>query len=71
MPMIFRVDAAFDNHPPLGKQKSVMAAATPLWLLIEILSLVGALLDFEPGRNLETAVYASAIVLLRDDHDRD
>jgi len=59
--MIFRVNAAFDNHPPLGKQKSVMVAATPLWLLMKILSPVRALLDFELGRNLETAVYASAI----------
>jgi len=39
-----------------------MAAATPLWLLIEILSLVRALLDFELVLNLETAVYASAIL---------
>jgi len=41
MNMIFRLEAAFDNHLHL-ESKSFMAAATPLWLLVEVLNLVRA-----------------------------
>ena len=39
MNMIFRLEAAFDNHPHL-ESKTFMAAATTLWLLAEVLNLV-------------------------------
>ena len=39
MNMIFRLEAASDNHLHL-ESKSVMADATPLWLLVEVLNLV-------------------------------
>ena len=69
MNMIFRLEAALDNHIHL-ESKSFMVAATPLWLLVEVLNLVRTLVAFELGWKSET-VYASAIVLLRDDRDRD
>ena len=53
MNMIFRLEAAFDNHLHL-ESKSFMAAATPLWLLVEILNLVRTSVAFELGWKSDT-----------------
>jgi len=50
-----------------------MVAATPLWLWVEVLNLIRTLLDLFTRTEVRNGwlVTASAIVLLRDDHDRD
>jgi len=57
----------------MQKFESVMVAATPLWLRVEVLNLIRTLLDLCTRTEVRNGwlVTASAIVLLRDDHDRD
>ena len=63
MPMIFRLEVAFDHHHRLERNLSVMATATHLWLCLEVLDLVQSLRAVFT-RMKRVRLYASARVLL-------
>ena len=67
-----RVEVAFDHHPRLEREFSIIAATTYLWLFLEILDLVETLGAFEIGWNGCLCFKASAMVLCNDrGHGRD
>jgi len=70
MPMIFRLEAAFDHHLHLESTCPSWPLQPPSGYWLKFLTLVRTWVAFKLGWEFETAVYASAIILLRDDHDR-
>jgi len=62
--MIVRLEVAFDHHPCLERNLSVMATATRLWLFLEVLDLVQSLHAVLNQDETCLCFYASARVLL-------